>query len=65
METLKLEILIIKPRCNGGRRSTLCTVTLAMLPAQRFWREKVSLLDVMYHKVTYERAHFYKKFPAI
>ena len=56
METLKLEILIIKPRCNEGRRSTFVgnsallpsdVIDFAMLPAQRFWREKVSLLDVM------------------
>ena len=59
METLRLEILIIKPRCNGGRRSTFVgnsallpsdVIDFAMLPARRFWREKVSLLDVMYHK---------------
>ena len=44
----------IKPRCNGGRRSTfagdsalLPSDVFAMLPAQRFWRETVLLLDVM------------------
>ena len=47
----------IKPRCNGGRRSTFTgnstllpsdVIDFAMLPAQRFWRETVSLLDVMW-----------------
>ena len=46
----------IKPRCNGGRRSTFTgnstllpsdVIDFAMLPAQRFWRETVSLLDAM------------------
>ena len=46
----------IKPRCNGGRLSTFAgnsallpsdVIDLAMLLAQRLWREKVSLLDVM------------------
>ena len=46
----------IKPRCNGGRPSTFAgnsallpsdVIDLAMLLAQRLWREKVSLLDVM------------------
>ena len=46
----------IKPRCNGGRRSTFTchsallpsdVIDFAMLPAQRFWRETSSLLDVM------------------
>ena len=41
---------------NSGRRSTLVgnskllrsdVIDLAVLPAQRFWRETVSLLDVM------------------
>ena len=46
-----------KPRCNGGRRSTFVgnsvllpsdVIDFAMLPAQRFWRETVCLLDVMW-----------------
>jgi len=46
----------IKPRCNGGCRSTFAgnsallssdVIDFAMLPAQRFWWETVSLLDVM------------------
>ena len=53
-EISKLEF--IKPRCNGGRPSTFAgnsallpsdVIALAMLLAQRLWREKVSLLDVM------------------
>ena len=53
-EISKLEF--IKPRCNGGRPSTIAgnsaqlpsdVIDLAMLLAQRLWREKVSLLDVM------------------
>ena len=53
-EISKLEF--IKPRCNGGRPSTFAgnsallpsdVIDLAMLLAQRLWREKVSLLDVM------------------
>ena len=42
----------IKPRCNGGRRSTFAGNS-ALLPSdvidvvQRFWRETVSLLDIM------------------
>ena len=53
-EISKLEF--IKPRCNGGRQSTFAgnsallpsdVIDLAMLLAQRLWREKVSLLDVM------------------
>ena len=52
-EISKLEF--IKPRCNGGRPSTFAgnsallpsdVIDLAMLLAQRLWREKVSLLDV-------------------
>ena len=47
----------IKPRCNGGRRSTVAgnsvllaldVIDFAMLPAQSFWRETVSLLGVMW-----------------
>ena len=46
----------IKPRCNGGRRSTFAgdsallpsdVIDFAMLPAQRVWQETVSLIDVM------------------
>ena len=46
----------ITPRCDSGRRSTFAgnstllpsdVIDFAMLPAQRFWRETVSLLDVM------------------
>ena len=44
----------ITPRCNGGRRLTfshshifLDFLDFAMLPAKRFWRETVPLLDVM------------------
>ena len=46
----------IKPRCNGGQRSTFASnsallpsdvIDFAMLPAQRFWRETISLLDIM------------------
>ena len=53
-EISKLEF--IKPRCNGGRPSKFAgnsallpsdVIDLAMLLAQRLWREKVSLLDVM------------------
>ena len=53
-EISKLEF--IKPRCNGGRPSTFAgnsallpsdVIDLAMLLAQRLWREKVSLLNVM------------------
>ena len=53
-EISKLEF--IKPRCNGGRPSTFAgnsallpsdVIDLTMLLAQRLWREKVSLLDVM------------------
>ena len=49
----------IKPRCNGSRRSTFAgngallpsdVIDCAMLPAQRFWRETVSLLDVMWFR---------------
>ena len=52
-EISKLEF--IKPRFNGGRPSTFAgnsallpsdVIDLAMLLAQRLWREKVSLLDV-------------------
>ena len=48
---------LIKPRCNGGHRSKFAgNIALlpsdvidffAMLPAERFWRETVSLLNVM------------------
>ena len=43
-----------KLRCNGGRRTSFTrniallpsdVIDFAMLPAQRFWREKVSSLD--------------------
>ena len=46
----------IKPRCNGIRWSTFAgnsallpadIIDFAMLPAQKFWRETVSLLGVM------------------
>ena len=46
----------IKPSCKGGRWSTFAgnsallpsdVIHFAMLLAQRFWRETVSLLDVM------------------
>ena len=46
----------IKPRRHGGRRSTFegnsallpfDVIDFAILPAQRFWRETFSLLDVM------------------
>ena len=49
----------IKPRCNGGRRSTFPgnsaplssdVIDFAMLPARRFWQETVSLLDVMWRQ---------------
>ena len=49
-------ICFIKPRCNCGRRSTFTgssallpsdVIDFAMLPAQRFWWETVSLLDIM------------------
>ena len=46
----------IKPCCNGGGQSTLAgnsalscypnIIDFAMLPAQRFWQETVSLLHV-------------------
>jgi len=47
----------IKPCCNGGCRSTCAVnsalphsdvIDFAMLRAQRFWQETVSLLDVMW-----------------
>ena len=47
----------IKPRCNGGRQSNFAhnsaltwrnVIDFTMLPAQRFWRGTVSLLDVMW-----------------
>ena len=53
-EAISLEF--IKPRCNGSRRSTFVgnnalfpydVIDFAMLSAHRFWRETVSLLDVM------------------
>ena len=53
-EISKLEF--IKPRCGVGRPSTFAgssallpsdVIDLATLPAQRLWRETVSLLDVM------------------
>ena len=47
----------IKPRCDSSQRSTFAikniallpsdVIDFAMLPAQRFWRETVSLLDIM------------------
>ena len=46
----------IKPRCDSSQRSTFASniallpsdvIDFAMLPAQRFWRETVSLLDIM------------------
>ena len=46
----------MKLRCNGGHWSTFSgnsallpsdVIDFAMLPAQRFWRETVALLDVM------------------
>ena len=46
----------IKPCCNDGCQSTFAVnstllpsdvIDFAMLPAQRFWQEKASLLDVM------------------
>ena len=58
----------IKPRCNGGRRSTFAgnsallhsdVIDFAMLPAQRFWRETVSLLDV-----TNESARCWENIPS-
>ena len=48
-----------KPRCNGGRWSTVAGnsallpshfIDFAMVPAQRFWRQTVSLLDVKWPK---------------
>ena len=47
----------IKPCCNDGCQSTFAVnstllpsdvIDFAMLPAQRFWQEKASLLDVMW-----------------
>ena len=56
----------MKPRLNGGRRSTCASnsallpsnaTDFAMLSAQRFWRETVSLLDVMWPRSNqWERA---------
>ena len=56
----------IKPRCNGGRWSTFTgnsallpsdVIDFAMLPAQRFWRETVSLVEVMWRsRNQWERA---------
>ena len=56
----------IKPRCNGGRWSTFAgnsallpsdVVDFAMLPAKRFCRETVSLLDVTWTRsIQWERA---------
>ena len=46
----------MKPRCNGGHWSTFVgnnallpsdVIHFAMSPAQSFWLETVSLLDVM------------------
>ena len=43
----------IEARCNSGRRSTFAVNSALLpsdviyLPAQRFWRETVSLLDNM------------------
>ena len=48
--------IFIKPCCNGGRWSTFAgngalfvsdVIDFAVLPAQRFWRETFSLLDIM------------------
>ena len=56
----------MKPRLNGGRRSTCASnsallpsnaIDFAMLSAQRFWRETVSLLDFMWPRSNqWERA---------
>ena len=56
----------MKPRLNGGRRSTCASnsallpsnaIDFAMLSAQRFWRETVSLLDVVWPRSNqWERA---------
>ena len=64
-----------KPRCNGGRQSTFAhnsaltwrnVIDFTMLPAQRFWRETVLLLDVMWPRTNQrERALLRKKFPAV
>ena len=61
-----------KPRCNGGRQSTFArnsaptwcnVIDFTMLPAQRFWRETVSLLDVMWRRSNqWERALLGKNF---
>ena len=58
----------IKPRCNGGRQSTVYCVLLAfdvidfaMLPAQSFWRETVSLLDIMWPQGNQESARCLEK----
>ena len=57
----------IKPRCagNGGRRSTF-TGNNAMLPAhsaQKFWRETVSVWDVMWPRSNqWERAQLGRNF---
>ena len=63
----------IKPRCNGARRSTFAgnsallhsdVMDFAMLPAQIFRRETVSLLDVMWPRSNqWERALLAKKLP--
>ena len=65
----------IKPRCNGVRRSTFAgnsrllssdVIVFAMLPAQRFWRETVLLLDVMWPRSNqWERALLGKIFSHI
>ena len=61
----------IKPRCNGGRWSTFAgksallpsnVINFAMLPAQRFWWETVSLFDVMWPwSKRWERALIWKR----
>ena len=62
----------IKPRCNSGRRSTFAgnsallpsdIIDFPMLPAQIFWCQTVSLLDVMWPRSNqWERALRKKKF---
>ena len=62
----------IKPRCDRGRRLTIAgnsallpsdDIDFATLPAQRFWRETVSLLDVRWPQSNqWECALFGKKF---
>ena len=62
----------MKPRYNGGRRSTFAgnsallasdVIDFATLPEARFWRETVSLLDVMWPRSNqWERALLEKNF---